>query len=93
MPPHQTDTAVVEKALRQSDPGTLNAISGVIDWKFAPKWDVYIGLMRSQFNGGLSNSFFQNKQRRYDGGIALQVLKSRGRDDLRRCRPRESGDR
>jgi hypothetical protein len=71
----------------------LNAISGVIDWKFAPKWDVYIGLMRSQFNGGLSNRFFQNKQRRYDGGIALQVLKSRGRDDLRRCRPRESGDR
>ena len=40
--------------------GTLNAISGVIDWKFAPKWDVYIGLMRSQFNGGLSNSFFVN---------------------------------
>jgi hypothetical protein len=23
--------------------GTLNAISGVIDWKFAPKWDVYVG--------------------------------------------------
>jgi predicted porin len=40
--------------------GTLNAISGVIDWKFAPKWDVYVGLMHSEFNGGLSNSFFVN---------------------------------
>jgi predicted porin len=40
--------------------GTFNAISGVIDWKFAPKWDVYVGVMRSQFNGGLANAFFEN---------------------------------
>ncbi len=40
--------------------GTLNAISGVIDWKFAPKWDVYIGVFWSEFNGGLSNIFFVN---------------------------------
>jgi predicted porin len=38
--------------------GTLNAISGVIDWRFAPKWDVYVGVFRSQFNGGLANAFF-----------------------------------
>ena len=72
MPPHQTDTAVVEKALRQSDPGTLNAISGVIDWKFAPKWDVYIGLMRSQFNGGLSNSFFVNNNVATTAGLRFK---------------------
>ena len=23
--------------------GTFNAISGVIDWQFAPKWDLYAG--------------------------------------------------
>jgi predicted porin len=40
--------------------GTLNAVSGVVDWKFAPKWDVYIGVFWSEFNGGLSNSFFVN---------------------------------
>jgi hypothetical protein len=40
--------------------GTLNAVSGVIDWKFAPKWDVYIGVFWSEFNGGLSNTFFVN---------------------------------
>ena len=28
--------------------GSFNAISGVIDWKFAPKWDVYAGFMFSQ---------------------------------------------
>jgi hypothetical protein len=38
----------------------LNAVSGVVDWKFAPKWDVYIGVFWSEFNGGLSNSFFVN---------------------------------
>ena len=40
--------------------GTLNAVSGVVDWKFAPKWDVYIGVFWTEFNGGLSNSFFVN---------------------------------
>jgi hypothetical protein len=33
--------------------GTLNAISGVIDWKFAPKWDVYLGCMYTEFNGAI----------------------------------------
>jgi predicted porin len=40
--------------------GTFNAISGVIDWKFAPKWDVYAGLMFSQENGGLANGFLRH---------------------------------
>jgi hypothetical protein len=52
--------------------GTLNAISGVIDWKFAPKWDVYIGLMRSQFNGGLSNSFFVNNNVATTAGLRFK---------------------
>jgi len=37
--------------------GTLDAISGVIDWRFAPKWDVYAGIMYSNVNGGLSNGY------------------------------------
>jgi hypothetical protein len=51
---------------------TLNAISGVIDWKFAPKWDVYLGVMRSQFNGGLSNSFFVNNNVATTAGLRFR---------------------
>jgi hypothetical protein len=52
--------------------GRLNAISGVIDWKFALKWDVYLGLMRSQFNGGLSNSFFVNNNVATTAGLRFR---------------------
>jgi predicted porin len=37
--------------------GTMDAASGMIDWKFAPKWDTYIGTFFSQFNGGLANGY------------------------------------
>jgi predicted porin len=39
--------------------GTFNAISGVVDWQFAPKWDLYAGLMYTKVNGGLANGFLQ----------------------------------
>lgn len=39
--------------------GTLDAISAAIDWRFAPKWDVYFGAMFSQVSGGLASGFFQ----------------------------------
>jgi hypothetical protein len=29
----------------------------VIDWRFAPKWDAYFGMMFSQVNAGLSNGY------------------------------------
>ncbi|MGA3309458.1 MAG: porin [Xanthobacteraceae bacterium] len=37
--------------------GTFDAYSAVIDWRFAPKWDTYIGFMFSQNNGGLDNGY------------------------------------
>jgi predicted porin len=37
--------------------GTMDAFSGLIDWKFAPKWDTYFGIMYSQMNGGLANGY------------------------------------
>jgi predicted porin len=39
--------------------GTLDAVSFAVDWRFAPKWDVYFGAMFSQENGGLANGFFR----------------------------------
>src|SRR5215470_8489616 len=40
--------------------------------QFAPKWDVYLGLMRSQFNGGLSNAFFQNNNVATTAGLRFR---------------------
>jgi predicted porin len=37
--------------------GTMDAVSGVIDWRFAPKWDTYVGMMYSQMAGGLANGY------------------------------------
>ena len=39
--------------------GTFDAVSAVVDWRFAAKWDTYIGFMFSQVNGGLANGFLQ----------------------------------
>jgi hypothetical protein len=33
----------------------MDAASGMIDWKFAPKWDTYVGTFFSQMNDGLAN--------------------------------------
>jgi predicted porin len=39
--------------------GAFDAISAAIDWKFAPKWDLYAGFMYSRVHGGLANGFLQ----------------------------------
>jgi hypothetical protein len=39
--------------------GTFDAFSALIDWRFAAKWDTYIGFMFSQVNGGLANGYLQ----------------------------------
>jgi predicted porin len=39
--------------------GTFDAVSAAVDWRFAPKWDVYFGLMFTQVNGGLASGFLQ----------------------------------
>jgi predicted porin len=39
--------------------GTFDAISAAVDWRFAPKWDLYSGIMYTQVNGGLANGFLQ----------------------------------
>jgi predicted porin len=37
--------------------GTFDAVSLVVDWQFAKKFDAYAGLMFSQVNGGLANGY------------------------------------
>jgi hypothetical protein len=36
------------------------------------KWDVYIGLMRSQFNGGLANAFIENNNVATTAGLRFR---------------------
>jgi predicted porin len=40
--------------------GTYDAISVAVDWRFAPKWDLYFGMMFNQVHGGLGFGFFQH---------------------------------
>lgn len=40
--------------------GTFDAISAAVDWRFAPKWDVYSGIMFTQVNDGLASGFLQH---------------------------------
>jgi predicted porin len=57
----RTANCIASSAAHSQCGGTLDAISGVIDWRFAPKWDVYAGIMYSNVNGGLSNGYlFRN---------------------------------
>jgi predicted porin len=39
--------------------GTFDAISAAVDWRFAPKWDFYFGVMFTQVNDGLAFGFLQ----------------------------------
>jgi predicted porin len=39
--------------------GNFDAVSFAVDWRFAPKWDAYLGVMFSQETGGLANGFLQ----------------------------------
>ena len=39
--------------------GTFDGISAAVDWRFAPKWDVYLGVMFTQVTGGLANGYLQ----------------------------------
>jgi len=52
--------------------GTFNAISGVVDWQFAPKWDVYLGVMSTSDNGGLANGFLERNNIATTAGLRLR---------------------
>jgi predicted porin len=38
--------------------GSVDAVSALIDWQFAPKWDTYIGTLYSKFHGGQASGVF-----------------------------------
>jgi predicted porin len=52
--------------------GYLDAISGVIDWRFLPKWDTYVGVMYSAAFGGIANGDIQRNNVAVTGGVRLR---------------------
>ena len=57
--------------------GTYDAISAAVDWRFAPKWDLYFGMMFNQVHGGLGSGFFQHSNiDPVHGRIAFPLLKA-----------------
>jgi predicted porin len=40
--------------------GTQHVASVLLDWRFAPKWDTYVGTMFTKLNGGLDSGFLAN---------------------------------
>jgi predicted porin len=52
--------------------GTYQVISGVIDWRFLPKWDTYLGVVYSIAEGGISNGDIQNNNLAGVGGVRFR---------------------
>jgi predicted porin len=52
--------------------GTMNAASFLIDWKFAPKWDTYIGTFYSEMNGGLDSGYLSRNNLATTAGVRFR---------------------
>jgi predicted porin len=52
--------------------GSMNAASVMLDWKFAPKWDTYIGTFWSETNGGLNSGFLAHDNIATTAGIRFR---------------------
>jgi predicted porin len=79
-------TGTCDTALASSCSGTLDAVSLVVDWRFARHMDMYAGAMYSQVTNGLANGYLMangnnngtinpagsNKASNFDPGIGLR---------------------
>jgi hypothetical protein len=52
--------------------GTQNQISGLIDWKFAPKWDVYFGVGYAALSGGLNSGYLASSNLNTTAGLRFR---------------------
>jgi predicted porin len=52
--------------------GTEDMWSTVLDWRFLPKWDAYIGTMFSQVNGGFANGYLARNNLSTTGGVRFR---------------------
>jgi predicted porin len=52
--------------------GTMDAASALIDWRFAPKWDTYIGTQYAQSNGGLNSGYLSKNNATTTAGVRFR---------------------
>ena len=50
----------VHAAAHSQCAGTYQVSSAVLDWRFLPKWDAYVGVVYSIAEGGIANGDIQN---------------------------------
>jgi predicted porin len=70
-----TATAVacsVANRAQASCAGSLDAGSVLLDWKFSPKWDTYIGVLYSKLNGGMDSGFLANNNVSTTAGLRFR---------------------
>jgi predicted porin len=51
-PAGTANTCAQVSTIQSSCAGSIDAASILLDWKFAPKWDTYVGALYSKFSGG-----------------------------------------
>jgi predicted porin len=66
-----TSCAVTEVASSKCA-GTQDSASILLDWKFAPKWDTYIGTMYTRNNGSIDNGFLSNNNWATTAGVRFR---------------------
>jgi predicted porin len=52
--------------------GAMNAASVMVDWKFAPKWDTYIGTFYSSSSGGLNSGYLSTSNLATTAGVRFR---------------------
>jgi predicted porin len=66
-----TTCAVVTTAV-SSCAGAQDAVSAVLDWTFAPKWDTYIGTMYTRLHGGLDSGYLAHDNWATTAGVRFR---------------------
>jgi predicted porin len=52
--------------------GTKDTVSALLDWRFAPKWDTYIGTNYNRNTGGDLNGYLQKDEWATTGGVRFR---------------------
>jgi hypothetical protein len=52
--------------------GSMDAVSFVVDYKIAPKWDVYAGALYSKQSGGMASGFLATDNWSTNAGVRFR---------------------
>jgi predicted porin len=67
-----TITCATVSTFKSSCQGTKDSASALLDWKFAPKWDTYLGVNYARNAGGDLNGYLQKDVWATTGGVRFR---------------------